>query len=333
MLKCWMQTAVVVLCTVLVCGQSVSAKTWRLKAGRQWKSVGDTPQEQYLHRIAEIRNLVYAGEYKEAKEALEGLKEDFPERVGPDTELFIEGETYYWQDKYDKAVSKYEKLLKDFPGSEFAELALEREYVMGQAYLNGRKKTVLGLIRIAGYAEGVEIMERITDRAGLDEPNSVGLDAAVAVAEHYEQREQYLDAYLKWSEIASYWESGPIGKKALYRMAENNLAAYNVPPEHRRAYFDASKLTTAETYYERFATLHPEEAEQRGVPEKLERIDEQMSYKQLTIAQYYQRTGKHRAARLYFDMIVQNWPDTEAAEIARQALEQGLGEEEDAGGE
>jgi len=317
-----MRYATLVLCAVLVYGHSVGAKTWRLKAGKQWSSVSDDPDDQFLHAMAEIKSLIYTGQSKDAKKALEQLKKEFPERVGPDTDLFIEGESYYWQDRYTKAMAKYEKLLKDFPGSEFVAPVLERQFVIGQAYLNGRKKKVLGVLKLSGYAEGIEIMERVTDRAGLDDPNSIGLDAALAVAKHFEQQEQYIEAYLKWSEIASYWETGPIGKKALYRMAEDNLAAYNAPKPERRAYFDASTLTTAKTYYQRFAALYPEDAEKDGVPDKIQQIDEQMSYKQLTIAQYYQRIGKDQAARIYFDTIVQDWPETEAAEIARQALEQ-----------
>jgi len=331
MLKCRMRYVALALCAVLVCGHGVGAKTWRLKAGKGWESVSDDPEDQFLHAMAEIKSLVYAGQSKEAKEALKQLKEEFPERVGPDTDLFIEGENYYWQDRYAKAMAKYEKLLKDFPGSEFVEPVLERQFVIGQAYLNGRKKKVLGVLKLSGYAEGIEIMERITDRAGLDDPNSIGLDAALAVAEHFERREQYMEAYLKWSEIASYWETGPVGKKALYRMAEDNLAAYNAPKPERRAYFDASKLATAKTYYERFAALYPEDAEKDGVPDKIQQIDEQMSYKQLTIGQYYQRIGKDQAARLYFDTVVQSWPETEAAEMARQALEQSPQREESGG--
>ncbi|MBN2127992.1 MAG: tetratricopeptide repeat protein [Sedimentisphaerales bacterium] len=331
MLKCRMRYTALALCAVLVCGHGVSAKTWRLKADKGWKSIADDPEEQFRHAMAEIKNLVYAGESKEAKKALEQLKEEFPERVGPDTELFIDGEIYYWHDRYAKAMAKYEKLLKDFPGSEFVPPVLEREFVVGQAYLNGRKKSVLGLIKISGHAEGIEIMERISDRAGLDDPNSIGLDAALTVAEHFEQQELYIEAYLKWSEIASYWESGPVGKKALYRMAENNLAAYNAPRVERRHYFDASKLTTAKTYYQRFASLYPEEAETNDVPDKVRQIDEQMSYKELTIAQYYQRIGEDRAARLYFETVVQNWPESEAAEQAREALAQSVPGEQASG--
>jgi outer membrane protein assembly factor BamD (BamD/ComL family) len=310
-----------VACICLSYYDHCEAETWRLKDGEKWESVAADPQEQYLHAVAEIKKLVQEGDAKEVKAALAQLKEEFPDRVGPDFELFIFGELQYWRNHYTKALTKFERLLKDYPGSEYAGPALDREFEMAQKYLQGRKKTVLGFLRLSGRAEGVEIMERISDRAGLDEPNGVGLRAAVAVAEHFEAAEQYLEAYLKWSEIASYWETGLIGKRALYRMAENNLAAYNQYPPAKRPHYDASKLDTARTYYQRFLALYPEEARQKEVPEKIGQIDEQMAYKQLNIGRYYRRIGERGAANLYFDMVVRNWPGTEAAALAQQALE------------
>jgi outer membrane protein assembly factor BamD (BamD/ComL family) len=199
-------------------------------------------------------------------------------------------------------------------------LATQREYIIAEEYLGGRRKVVLGILRLSAYDEAIELMEKISDRAGLDDPNGIGLRAAIAVAEHYEAREKYIEAYLKWSEIASYWETGPIGKRALYRMAEDNLAAYNRYPPEKRPRYDASKLTSAKTYYQKFLLLYPGEAKQNEVPQKIEQIDEQMALKQYTIGQYYRRTGEPRAARLYFDMVVQNWPKTEAATLAKEAL-------------
>ncbi len=313
----FLELALVVL---IACCPSATAETWRLKGGESLEVVADDPQEQYLHAIAEIKKLVREGDAGEVKAALEQLKEDFPDRVGPDLELFVLGEVRYWQDRYGKAMVKYEKLLKDYPGSEYAGLALQREFDMAQEYLQGRKKVVLGILKLSGYAEGIEIMEKISDRAGLDEPNGVGLRAAISVAEHYEAREKFIEAYLKWSEIASYWESGPLGKRALYRMAENNLAAYNRYPLEERPNYDAAKLATAKTYYQKFLLLYPEEARQNEIPQKIEQIDEQMAFKQYSIGRFYERTGEHQAANLYFDMVVQNWPKTEAAALAQEAL-------------
>jgi tetratricopeptide (TPR) repeat protein len=314
-------TVVVVLMAVL-CSGVMAQETWRLKNGEELEPIGASPRRQYALQIAKLEDLVRTGETDAIIDILEELKEEYPQYAGPDLDLFVEGEVQYADDHYPKAMKKYEKLLKDYPGSEFAAAVMEREFGMAKAYLDGRKKTVLGLIKISGRAEGIEIMERLSDRAGLDEPNSVGLRAAVVVAEHYEAREEYLEAYLKWSEIASYWETGPIGKRALLRMAEDNLLAYNRARPHRRPLLDASKLVSARSYFEKYALLYPSETKRHKIPEKLQQIDEQMAHKQLTIGQYYQRVGKTQAANLYFEMVVQNWPRTEAAKMAKQARQE-----------
>ncbi len=302
------------------CCHSAVAETWRLKNGEKWESTTAGPDEQYLHGIAEIKKLVQEGQAKAARDIVKQLKAEFPDRAGPDLDLFVAGELQYWQNHYGKALVKYEKLLRNYPGSEFADATMRREYDMAQAYLEGRKKVILGFLRISGYADGVEIMEKIGDRAGIDEPNGVGLNAAIAVAEHYERTEQYLEGYLKWSEIASYWETGPVGKRAMYRMAEDNFLAYNHPRPKERYRFDASKLTTAKTYYEKFQSLYPDEAAQNDIPAKIKEIDEDMAYKQFKVGEYYRRVGKDRAAYLYFDMVIRSWPKTEAAEMAREAI-------------
>lgn len=315
-----MRYAAAAVCVVFSCWHGAAADTWRLKGGQTWESTASGPDEQYLQAIAEIKKLVQEGEAGAARDIVKQLREEFPDRAGPDLNLFVDGELQYWKNHYGRAMGKYENLLKSYPGSEFAQVALQRQYDMARAYLDGRKKVVLGFIRISGYAEGVAIMEKISDRAGIDEPNSIGLNAAIAVAEHYERTQQYLEGYLKWSEIASYWETGPIGKRAMYRMAEDNFLAYNHHAPKERHRFDASKLTTAKTYYEKFLALYPDEAAQNDVPAKVKEIDEEMAYKQFRIGQYYRHVGKDRAAYLYFDLVIQSWPKTEAAEMARQAI-------------
>jgi tetratricopeptide (TPR) repeat protein len=309
------------------CGAGATAETWRLKNGEQWESVASDPQERYLHAISELKELAQSGDKSDVKEALRQVKEEFPDRVGPDLDLFVYGQWEYWHGHYGRAVTQFEKMFKNYKASEFSATALQTEFDIAQAYLEGRKKVILGFLRISGYEEGVSLMEKITDRAGLDEPNGVGLKAAIAIAEHYEAKEQYLEAYTKWAEIASYWETGPVGKRALYRMAEDNLASYDKPAEAKRPHYDASRLTTARTYYERFQAFYPADARDNEISEKLRHIDEELAYKQFTVGQFYRRTGKHQAANLYFDMIVRNWPNTEAATLAREALgeDQGSG--------
>jgi outer membrane protein assembly factor BamD (BamD/ComL family) len=104
-------------------------------------------------------------------------------------------------------------------------------------------------------------------------------------------------------------------------MAEDNLAAYDLPAEPKRPNFDASKLTTAKTYYAKYLALYPADAKENEVPEKMKHIDEEIAYKQYSIGWFYHRTGKHQAARLYFDMVARKWPQTQAGTLAKEALE------------
>lgn len=314
------QSTTAVIAVVLSALSLASADTWRLDKSNGWKPVPEDKRSRYLTAVGRIQELVNAGKAKAAGKAFDELKTDFPGVAGPDLDLFAKAEIRFCKGSYLRATKNYDKLLTDYPRSELREAALDRQFTIGQAYLGGRRKMLLRIIPLKGYEDGVEIMEKISDRAGLDDPNGIGLKAALTVAEHYQQRKQYEEAHLKWSEISSHYQTGPMGKQALLRMAHCKHAEYNKKPEHKRLLYDASSLISAKSYYERFQLLYPSEARELNVNEILQEIDEQIAYKQLAVGKYYRRTGKGRAANLYFDMVLQNWPDTKAAGTAKTLL-------------
>jgi outer membrane protein assembly factor BamD (BamD/ComL family) len=275
-------------------------------------------QDGFLQAVADTKALIDTGQEAAAQDAFDALKADFPTFAGDDLDLFVKGELYFCKDRYTKAVKHYEKLLTNHPRSPLCEAALDREFTIATAYLAGRKKTVLGFIKFKGYAEGIRIMEKITDRVGLD--STMGTDASLAVAKNYEERKLYNEAYLKWWELSLHWNEGPVGRDALLGMARNKLAAYNKYPELERHMYDASGLSTAKSCYSRFKLLYPVDARQIGVDKILEEIDEQLACKQLSIGQYYQSTGHIQAAKLYYRMVVSDWPDTQAARTAKDLL-------------
>ena len=301
----------------------LQADTWRLGPQQDWQSLSADQKDKYLLAAAETKKLVNAGQTGAARKAFDKLKKDFPEIAGPDLDVFIEAEMLFCQGKFTKAVSTYDKLLTDYPESQLREAAFDRQFAIGTAFLGGQKIQVLRLFKIKGYDEGVKIMERITERAGLDSP--IGIKAALAVAKSYEKREMFDEAYLKWREI---WEAGEIGRDALLGMAQCKHAVYNKHPEHERPRYDVSGLKTAKTCYERFKLTYPQDAEKIGVSQILKQIDEQLACKQLSIGQYYQRTGNKQSANLYYQMLNNNWQGTQAAETAKQLLARNSSSEE-----
>ena len=185
----------------------VSAETWRLQPGRDWQQISAQGQDRYLSAVAEIKQLVNTGQSTAVADAYNKLKKDFPEIAGPDLEAFIKAEILFAKGKFTKAVRAYDKFLAKFGQSQLYEAALDREFAIATAFLAGRRKKVLKIVRIRGYAEGARIMEKITDRAGA---SPIGVKAAVAVAESYEKRGKFDWAYSQWSTISSSLLSVPL---------------------------------------------------------------------------------------------------------------------------
>ncbi len=298
---------------------AVSAEdTWRLGEDQDLKPASTDAKGKFLLAVAETKKLVNTGQTKAARKAFDKLKTDFPEIAAPDLDLFIEAELSFCKGKFTTAARTHNKLLTEYPQSQLRQAALDRQFAIATAFLAGRKRTVLRFFRIRGYAEGIRVMERITDRVGLGTP--MGIKAAIAVAENYEQRRKFNEAFLKWWEISSQWETGQIGADALLGMARCKHAVYNKHPEHKRSQYDASSLSTAKSYYEKFQLLYPKDAEEKGVDQILNQINEQLAYKQFAISQYYQRTANRQAANLYYNMVINNSPDSNVAKIAEEWL-------------
>jgi len=310
----------IALAAVVMSAAMVWADTYRLEQGKDLKPL--SAEDKYLLAVAETKKLVNAGQAGAARTAFDKLKQDFPEIAGPDLDIFIEAELLFCEGKFTKAVFTYDKLLTDYPESQLREAALDRQFAIGTAFLGGQEKQLLRLFKIKGYAEGIEIMERITERAGIDSP--IGLKAATAAAKNYENRKRFDEAYLKWQEISTEWNTGQLGKDTLLNMARCKHAVYTSYPEHKRSWYDDSSLLTARSYYERFKLTYPQDAEKIGVDKILKEINEQLADKQLSVAQYYQRTGNKQSANLYYQMLINdtNWQQTRAAKVAKQMLAQ-----------
>jgi outer membrane protein assembly factor BamD (BamD/ComL family) len=310
--------AAIVLSGAVFAGKA-SADTLHLTGDGEWEKVADDAAGKYMLAVAKIKQLITAGEVKSAQDALERLKADFPDAAGADLDAFMEAEMLYAARKWAKAVKKYDEFIEAWPGSSLYESALEREYAIATAFLGGEKRKVLKVLKLSAYEEGVKIMRRIADQAG-DAP--IAKRALIAIASSCEKRGKFFvtdpdqtDAYETWTDISSRWPTGELGQEALLGMAHSLHSAY------RSHQYDSAGLESARRYYEDFESRYSVLADEHNIDAKITMIDEQLAYKQFAIGQYYERAENKQAANLYYQLVVDDWPGTAAAEAAAAKLE------------
>ncbi|MGH2271125.1 tetratricopeptide repeat protein [Anaerohalosphaeraceae bacterium U12dextr] len=299
-----------ILCTVC----TGRAETLRLTPQGQWQNLAADPQGQHVLALAELKQKILAGDKNDALEALEKFKTDYAEYAGDDLNAYIEAETLYAKQNWSKATKQFQKFVKDWPESPFFDIANERLYSIGTAFLNGQKRQVLGILWLSAFDNGVEIMRDIADRMGT---GPMGLRALVTLAEAYEKRKMYAEAYEVWSEVADKWPTGDVGQQALLRMAQCLHAAYKGPR------YDPTWLVSAKAYYEDYLKRYPQQAAQIKTSDTIAMIVQQQAYKNYWIAQYYDRTDHPLAANLYYQYVIDTWPESEAGYMAVQSQQQG----------
>ena len=290
------------------------AETLRLNPEGQWQNLANDPQGQYILAMSDVKQKLSSGDKGEALKALKKLKTDFQDMAGPDLDAYIEAETLYAKRNWSKATKKLQAFVKAWPESPFYASANERLFSIGTAFLQGQKRQVLWVLWLPAFDEGVNIMRDIADRAGT---GPMGLRALTVLAETYEKKNRYPEAYEVWSEVSDKWPTGEIGEKALLRMAQCLHAAYKGP------YYDASWLVSAKAYYEDYRNRYPNKAAQSKTDETIGLIVEQQAYKNYNIAQYYDKTDHPLAANLYYQYVLDSWPNSRSARMTEQAQQEG----------
>lgn len=290
---------------------TAAGETYHLGAGGEWENVAGTPEGEYLLAVSKIKQQIMSGSHQEVLQALEQLKTDFPELAGASIDGFIAAEKLYAGGALGKAAARYKQFMNAYPDSVLYSVSLERLYSIGTAFLQGQKRTYIKVLRLPAFDDGVDIMWDIAERAGN---SPIALQALTTLAENQERREKYFDAYQTWAEIHTRWPTGTMGQESLMRMAQELHASYTGPQ------FDAGALGSARSYYEDFIARYPAVAEQMNMGEELALIKEQLAYKQYETGFYYERTGKTDVAKMYYDKVLAEWPNSKAAVMAANRL-------------
>lgn len=302
-----------ILFAVLLGSYAVAAETLHLGSDGQWKKTSDEPGGKLLLAAAKIKQVVETGDTESALEYLAQLKVDFPEISGPDLDIFTEGELFYANGKWNKAVRKYDELLDSFPDSWLYASAIERQFSVATAFLGGEKRVILKFLKLSAYEEGEKIMHKIADRTG-DAP--IAKRSLRSVAESYESRGKFLDAHDAWAEISTRWPTGQMGKETILRMAQNHHSAYKGPD------YDSSSLLSAKSYYNQFKTNPLYLEGEYDVDDKIKVIYEQRAYKHFRIGHYYERSDSPGASNTYYRYVIEKWPDSSAAKMAQAEIEE-----------
>lgn len=239
--------------------------------------------------------------------------------------LYYLGEIRFRKGDYVKSHDTFERLMKDYPGTPDLDEAVNREYQIGQIWMNqahpqeGRELLPWyarfwgGLPMIDSGGSAVAAFEHVRQN---DPTGELADDSVQQIADHYRLVGDHETAAFYYDQLINDHTKSPLLHDALLSSIDAKMNAY-IGPE-----YDFSGLAEARQTVERTMQLFPEQLTSTSddLFHKIDLIEDQRAERDFTYGQYFKSAGYVASAEYYFGGIVQKWPKSPWASKAKVEL-------------
>jgi len=257
------------------------------------------------------------GRLRKAAELYQELVDNYPDSKPAPDALYRLGACREKLDELYPAFKAYQQLLDDYPGRGDLNDILSRQFKIGEAFLEGRKRDFLLLPIRSGLPYADEIFAAIVSNATFsDYAPRAQYNRGLAL----QRQGKYEEAELEYDLVYKNYSNSEMLAPAIF---QKGVCAYE---QALGTNYDQNETARAIRWFKTFIRRFPDN-EYRGAAEKyLKELRGREAEKSYKIGRYYERKGSRQGALIYYRDIIKDYPGTRWAELAAERLA-GLEEE------
>jgi len=308
-----MRKSIILLILLLFSFDAYPFWIWSPKT-QKWKnpeySALATPYLQYKQALKYFEQ----DEFKEAHEEFKKLLVNYP-----DAKEAAEAQYYLARclEKFDKpydAFLEYQKLIDSYPNSQRINEVVEREYNIGEYFLNKEHKAWLGL-SLYDFVEhpSIQIFGGIVNKVPYSE---------------YAPRAQYKLGMILF-QLGRYEESREAFQKVIDNYSDGEWAApakYQLALATSQAFpgadYDSSYLKEATSRLDEFIKDHPEAKISAEAEDQLIVLRNKEARKVFDTGQFYENQDQYNSGVIYYKKVVKSYPDSDYYDLAVERIEE-----------
>jgi len=310
----------VLAATVLSALPADAQWVWTPQTGR-FLNLDRMPKETAELQLEHARSLMVAGETRKAYRETNKFEQFYAGSEFADDNQFLRGEIELARGRYMGAAREFQAVVTNYPDTELYEEAIAKQYEIADHYYEqGLQRLERSKIRFIARKRpinrAIEVYEMVIDNQPF---TAEAAQAQYKLGLCHYAKEDYLEAAFEYRRIVEDYGTSEYVDEASYGLTQCYYDMSN-PPEYDQG---PSKLAieSIDTFKQRFPNdpradeLDPQRAEMR------ERIAQQ----RVLNAEYYERRQRWAAARLYYEGIIRDYGETQAADTARAWLSENPG--------
>jgi outer membrane assembly lipoprotein YfiO len=284
------------------------------------KAAKDTPEEQYDWAL----QFFTQKDWDRAIEEFEKLTDSFPTSRLAAEGVYYAGQAYEQKGDPAKAADAYQKLVDRYPYSDRIKDAMRREFEIANDFAKGEKVKVLGMAVLPGQEKALELYNHIVKNAPY---GSFGDQAQFKIGELYKKQGEYDLSKKAFQTLVDEYPNSELITQARYEIARSSMLASS------SAQYDEKDAEKALEDFQDFKQQFADKPQALEADESIRKIRAEKAERAFDVAEFYEKQKKWKSAKVYYQELVGNYPETPAAAKAQKRLERVIREEnEPAGG-
>lgn len=284
---------------------------------------GYGPDENIARTLYQEGETLYqAGKPAEAVDKFKQAAQRWPDSALEEDALYMHAECWFFTDNYSKAFDGYQTLLKKYQNTRHIETVSSRLFVIGRyweqqskAYSNPIVPNITDpkrpLFDTFGNALACYQTIRLNDPTG-----PLADDSMMATATAFYSQGRFQDADYYYEQLRKEYPRSEHQPKAHLLAIESKFNSYQGPQYEGRGLDSAQKLAKSS-----MIQFPSELGEGRTrLVEVQDSVYVAKARREFEMGEYYLRGEHHRAARYYFQYVMENYPDCDYAVKARERL-------------
>lgn len=266
-------------------------------------------QEQY--NLAE--RYENAHDYKRAGASYRMVVRRFPRSDVAARAQFQSGRMLEQEGKLQRAFSEYQALVERYPRSPDFESALEAQYGIGKAYLDGRRVDVFGVPTLPSMTKAQEMFQKIVINAPY---SRIAPLAQYGIGQALEKGGSIAATVNAYQQVVDRYPNSDVADQAMYQIGYVYLQA------SRTTGYDQTAAIRAQESFEDFLLRYPKSEKVPQARDNLKALQARKTSNSYTIAKFYDKQKNYKAAYVYYNDVVQQTPDSPEAASAKRRMDQ-----------
>lgn len=279
---------------------------------QKWKNPKYSPLATPFLQFKEAEDLFNEKNYKEAYHEFKKLLIHYPDsQEAADAQYYV-GRCLEELGQPYQAFLAYEKVVSSYPNSQRINEVVEREYNIGEYFLNREPKKWLG-VSVYDFVDhpSIEIFKKIVD----DVPYSpYAARAQYKMGILLLKLGRYDEARDAFQKVGDNYPDSEWASPAKYQLAIATSKASG------GADYDSTAVNEAARKLEEFVKNHPDAEISPQATAQLKELRNREAKKNFDIAKFYEIQKQYKAAKTYYDIVIDRYPDSNYAVKAQEAL-------------